>query len=116
MVDVHPAAFFLLQAFHALQYLSFPARVELNEYTNPNYRWIHLPVYYVVLVVVGYVAFEWSSLLGGLEGSRAQLATATMMVINLHHYFIDATIWKIRNPHVREALFKHLDPSGSEGK
>ena len=32
-----------------------------------------------------------------------------MMIINLHHYFIDAVIWKIREPEVRNSLFGHLE-------
>jgi len=34
-----------------------------------------------------------------------------MMMINLHHYFIDAVIWKIREPEVRKSLFGHLTPN-----
>jgi hypothetical protein len=109
MVDVNAGSFFLLQAFHALQYLTFPVRVELNEYTNPLHKWRHLLLYYIALVVFGYLAFDWSDLLGGLPDSQLQMATATMMVINLHHYFTDAVIWKIRNPEVRKSLFGHLD-------
>ncbi len=110
MVDVNPASFFLLQAFHALQYLTFPARVELNEYTNPLHRWRHLIWYYVVLVILGFIAFQWADL-AGVPASGLQMATATMMVINLHHYFIDAVIWKIRDPAVRQSLFGHLEPA-----
>lgn len=110
MIDVQPEVFPLLQAFHALQYLSFPIRVEINEYTNPRFKWPHLIIYYLILVVVGFIAFSWSSLFQ-VTASKLQIATATMMVINVHHYFIDAVIWKIRDPEVRHALFGHLDPA-----
>ncbi len=112
MVDVHPASFFLLQIFHALQYLMFPIRVEMNEYTNPRHKWRHLLFYYLALVICGYIAFTWSSLLG-VSDARLPIATATMMVINLHHYFIDAVIWKIRDPEVRHSLFGHLAPASA---
>lgn len=112
MVDFHPASFFLLQAFHAFQYLMFPARVELNDYTGPVHRWRHLIVYYVLLVVVGYVAFDWSGFYG-VSDKFVPAGAATMMVINLHHYFIDAVIWKIREPEVRQSLFGHLEPAAS---
>jgi hypothetical protein len=110
MVDVHPASFFLLQAFHAFQYLMFPVRVEINEYTNPRHRWRHLFFYYIALVLVGLVAFEWSDLFSASD-AMLPVATATMMVINLHHYFIDAVIWKIRDPKVRQSLFSHVEPA-----
>ena len=112
MVDFHPASFFLLQAFHAFQYLMFPARVELNDYTGPEHRWRHLMIYYVLLVVVGYVAFDWSGF-HGVSEKFVPAGAATMMVINLHHYFIDAVIWKIREPEVRQSLFGHLEPATS---
>ena len=110
MVDFHPASFFLLQAFHAFQYLMFPARVEMNEYSGSTHRWRHLLVYYVLLVIVGYVAFEWSSF-SGVSEKFVPAGAATMMVINLHHYFIDGVIWKIRDPQVRHSLFGHLEPA-----
>ena len=62
MVDVYPQAFFLLQIFHALQYLMFPARVEMNEHRTTQMP-MHMLIYYGILVVVGYLAFEWTTLL-----------------------------------------------------
>ena len=112
MVDVHPASFFLLQVFHALQYLTFPIRVEMNVYTKPRRKWSHLIVYYLALVIFGFIAFAWSDLFH-VSVARLQIATATMMVINLHHYFIDAVIWKIRDPNVRHSLFGHLEPANT---
>lgn len=112
MIDVHPASFFLLQAFHALQYLTFPIRVEINQYTNPRHKRRHLVAYYLILVTLGFIAFNWSELLH-VSDAKLQIATATMMVINIHHYFIDAVIWKIRDPEVRQSLFGHLQPASS---
>lgn len=115
MVDVYPQSFFLLQIFHALQYLMFPARVEINEHRTSHVRQ-HMLYYYLALVLIGYVAFEWTTLLAKIDaesqtGTMILLGTATMMCINLHHYFIDAVIWKIRDPEVRESLFGHLEPN-----
>lgn len=112
MVDFNPAAFFLLQFFHAFQYLMFPVRVELNEYTPETRRSHHMIAYYVILVALGYIAFEWSSF-DAIPKELIPAGTAVMMIINLHHYFIDAVIWKIREPEVRQALFGHLSPSSS---
>ena len=71
-------------------------------------------IYYVALVLVGYLAFDWTKLLEGIDlanqtGTMVLLGAATMMCINIHHYFIDAVIWKIREPEVRESLFGHLE-------
>jgi hypothetical protein len=31
-------------------------------------------------------------------------------IVNIHHYFTDGVIWKMRNPKVQKALFWHLSP------
>lgn len=116
MVDVCPKSFFLLQVFHALQYLLFPARVELNEYAGKRRVRAHMLVYYLLLVAVGYLVFEWSDILQWIwTPTNAKpflfLGTATMMIVNIHHYFIDAVIWKIRKPEVRRAVFGHVESS-----
>ena len=108
MVDVHPASIFLVQGFHALQYVMFPMRVEINQSKQANWQWLRLGVYYVALVVTGLVAFHWSEILT-VADSKLQIATAIFAFLNLHHYFIDAVIWKIRDPYVRDSLFGHLD-------
>ncbi len=108
MVDVYPVSFFLLQIFHALQYLSFPIRVELNQYSTPQHQWRHLIVYYLAITLIGAVAFGWSDFFD-LGAAWLPMGTATWMIINVHHYFIDAVIWKIRDPEVRHALFGHLE-------
>ena len=108
MVDVYPVSFFLLQVFHALQYLSFPIRVELNRYSNSRHPWRHLVFYYVGITLVGAIAFGWPDVMD-LNQAWLPVATATWMIINVHHYFIDAVIWKIRDPEVRHALFGHLE-------
>ena len=110
MVDLNPASFFLLQFFHAFQYLMFPLRVELNDYAPKPNAFRHLIFYYVTLVSLGYLAFEWSSF-DSIPKQLIPAGTAMMMMINLHHYFIDAVIWKIREPEVRKSLFGHLTPN-----
>ena len=45
----------------------------------------------------------------GLRGILP-LQFAVGSFVNIHHYFIDNVIWKIRNPVVRQELFGHLQP------
>ena len=49
--------------------------------------------------------------LGKLGFGVLPLTFAVAAFINVHHYFIDNFIWKIRNPIVRHDLFAHL-PGG----
>ena len=112
MVDLQPASVFLLQIFHAFQYLMFPLRVELNDYTPKRNGLRHLVLYYLLLVIFGFLAFDWHTF-DAVPKQLIPAGTATLMIINLHHYFIDAVIWKIRKPEVRESLFGHLKPGTS---
>jgi hypothetical protein len=71
--------------------------------------------YYALLVGVGLVVMgglPWVvKQAGGSFGLAAlPLSLAVISFINLHHYFIDGVIWKIRNPQVRRDLFGHLQP------
>jgi len=42
----------------------------------------------------------------GLPGLPLDLTIVSF--VNLHHYFVDGVIWKIRNPSVRRDMFAHL--------
>ena len=115
-----PKAIFWIQIAHALQYLSFPVRVELNrtaEHDTPSRsRMIgHMAVYALVLLGV-------SILIAQVVPGRAMDAVAhvfgeqpgrvtpvlLLMFLNIHHYFTDGVMWKISNPEVRKALFAHV--------
>jgi hypothetical protein len=54
------------------------------------------------------VIFDSAAFLQSLSAAAVPLGTAIIVIVNLHHYFIDAVIWKIREPKVRHALFGHL--------
>lgn len=112
MVDRHPGTFLLLQAFHAIQYLMFPLRVEWNDFTQPDNsprkRTIHVVIYYAVLVLLGLLVFDGPAVLMTFVESSLPLAGLITIAVNFHHYFIDSVIWKIRDPKVRQSLFGHL--------
>ena len=124
-----PEAFFWVQIAHAVQYLSFPSRVELNNYdrTHPEEAGsarshsIVLLIYFVVLIGLGY-AIKFGSeiigvaIIGELFGSvsGAKFPLAVLAFINIHHYFTDGCIWKISNKEVKRELFAHLPRQGRE--
>ncbi len=110
-----PAAIFWVQISHALQYLPFPLRVELNRAhsatsTHTSTR---------VALSYGIVLAVCSALLFGLVPHVAQhmgVGAASVWVviasiINIHHYFIDGCIWRISNPVVSKELFAHTAQS-----
>ncbi|MFV1992187.1 MAG: hypothetical protein ACC652_15750, partial [Acidimicrobiales bacterium] len=114
LIEFHPEAFPLLQIAHALQYLVFPMRVEFNQYseksTQHGHPLRHVVLYYGSLVVAGLLVFDIPLLLEPLGDTGGRLALLIAGLINVHHYFTDGVIWKIREPGVRHNLFGHLPP------
>lgn len=118
LISVYPGLFPILQIFHALQYLIFPIRVEMNQHAKSEdvtlakkANWSRGLIYYFVLVFIGVVVFTSPGLAMWIN-EPAFLAINALLLgfINIHHYFIDGAIWKIRNPDVRRDLFAHLQP------
>src|SRR6185503_15483135 len=117
-----PKAIFWIQIAHALQYLAFPIRVELNRTraaaetaTRATRVATHMALYGGLLIAISYIVAQ-------VVPGRAMDAVATifgeepgkvtpvliLMFINIHHYFTDGVIWKISNPEVRRELFAHV--------
>jgi len=113
LIWAYPSMFPLLQIFHALQYLVFPLRVEINQYSARRQRSetkqiLHGVAYYLFLVFVGLVVFELPTVPTLWGNARLNFLAVVSAFVNIHHYFIDGAIWKIRNPQVRRDLFAHL--------
>jgi hypothetical protein len=111
------AGLFLVQLFHALQYLEFPARVEFNRATRDKAGNAvrHMIVYTTVLLAVSVVVSRLvpggaMSSLATLVGDQPRSVVPVLFLafINIHHYFTDGVIWKISNPEVRKELFAHV--------
>ena len=120
-----PRALFWVQIAHALQYLAFPIRVEMNRTakapnTSPRRVAVHMAVYCAVLLAVSIavaqlVPLSAMGVLGNVFGEEPGRAAPILllMFINIHHYFTDGVIWKISNPEVRRDLFAHVMPAES---
>jgi hypothetical protein len=125
-----PNAIFWIQIAHALQYLAFPIRVEMNQsLLSPQRRGqrfaLHMLSYGAVLLVASYVVAQVvpasaMSVVGDIFGDEPSRVAPVLilMFINIHHYFTDGAIWHIRNPEVRRELFAHVQaergPASSE--
>ena len=115
-------ALFVVQIAHALQYLIFPMRVEMNrtrrgEFGEPSRKRVvgHMAAYLMLLLLASIVAAILfplgamavvTSWLGSRPGEV--VGFAILAFLNIHHYFTDGVVWKLRNPAVREDLFGHL--------
>lgn len=103
----------LVPIFHALQYMAFVVAVESAGVRGRDERSVHAKLTFVAfgLIVAGVLAFEivpksldvWT---GSAAITHALFFTAAASVfLNLHHYCIDAAIWRMRDSHVRDVLF-----------
>jgi hypothetical protein len=115
-----PRAIFWIQIFHALQYLAFPIRVEINRSSAaparvPGGIAAHMALYGIGLLVLSYVVTQIvpgtaMSVVGDIFGEQPSRAAPILILtfINIHHYFTDGVIWHISNPEVRKELFAHV--------
>ena len=115
-----PKAIFWIQIAHALQYLAFPIRVEMNRTSidagpSQGHLLRHMALYGVALLAVSVVVAQVvpgramdavASVFGEQPGRVTPILL--LMFLNIHHYFTDGVIWKIGNPEVRRELFAHV--------
>jgi hypothetical protein len=123
MMARDPKAIFWIQIAHALQYLAFPVRVEINRTAaapKHSSRTVarHMALYAITLLAVSFVVAQIvpgaamgviANLFGEEPGRAAPILI--LMFLNIHHYFTDGVIWKISNREVREDLFAHVQPA-----
>lgn len=108
-----PEAYPVVQLSHALQYLAFPLRVELNRATPAAgmpakvQSMLWSARYYLVLIVAGLIVFYLPQ---HVSNPSQQYGFALMVAsaVSIHHYFVDGCIWKIGNADVRRSLLAHL--------
>ena len=109
---------FLVQLAHAIQYLGFPARVELNRVTKAAAGRAagRMAIYAMGLLVASFLVTlmvpgpPMSILATSLGVEPGRVAPILILYfINIHHYFTDGVIWKISNPEVRKELFAHVE-------
>jgi len=115
-----PGGFLWVQLSHALQYLAFPLRVEVNRYTSSETRTQGQKRMRVACVYTGLVLSAVLFLHGPPLAATAfgpgwyssetirTLFSGFVACIAIHHYFIDGAVWKLSNPKVRRELLSHL--------
>ena len=120
MMARDPKALFWIQIAHAIQYLAFPIRVEINRTrlaaAQSAARFAgHMAFYAVALLAISYlmgkvVPGRAMDVFAGIFGEEPGKAAPILVLvfINIHHYFTDGVIWKISNPEVRKELFAHV--------
>ena len=120
-----PKAIFWIQIAHALQYLAFPIRVEINRtvaepHSSHGRVAAHMAAYGIGLLAVSFLITQVvpghaMDAVANVFGEQPGRVTPVLllMFLNIHHYFTDGVIWKISNPEVRRELFAHVQPNRS---
>lgn len=94
-------AFFWASVFHGVQYLAIATyfHVRDRERRPENRRgWIyHSSVFYGLSIVLAYVLFVlWPNFYESFGFEHRLTAEAVVATINVHHFIVDAYIWKLR--------------------
>lgn len=103
--------FLFVPFFHSLQYLPFAYRLEIEKGEKSNNNNFYISFKLLSLIFAGALAFEIiPNFLDIHFNSYSNLGTWYFMIsfavfINIHHFFIDSTIWKFNDNKVRERLF-----------
>ncbi|MBK7974782.1 MAG: hypothetical protein IPK07_16385 [Deltaproteobacteria bacterium] len=115
----YPNAIYWVQLSHATQYMLFPIRVETNRHraraSDPargasarHGLALHMAFYLAAIVGSGWLIYAGVESISPHQGPLAHLPFMVSNIVNIHHYFTDVVVWKIRNPAVRRELFAHL--------
>ncbi|MEM1335358.1 MAG: hypothetical protein AAGG08_18065 [Actinomycetota bacterium] len=105
----HLSALLVFGAAHALQYLAFAHRAEVEwarheSHPQPVLRWCGV---FGGALAAGMMATYWLPMwLGYADGRQlgVTLAALVFVVLNLHHYAVDAVIWRSRGAHTQRII------------
>ena len=112
VLHLMPEAFLFVQLSHSLQYMIFPARVELNEHSKKlqtrAQRVRRLVTVYALSVIGGLIVFYLPDVVFASASSAPTLTALIGISVNIHHYYADSAIWKLRTKKVQGSLFSHV--------
>lgn len=98
---------FAVPFFHSLQYLPFYKKVIDSRHRDPDVRSHSFGFYILFLIAAGMLAFSIiPEMFDTLRNSEQRFAlnywlAGIALLINIHHFFIDNAIWRLRDQKVR---------------
>jgi hypothetical protein len=107
---------YMVPFFHSLQYLliawSVQLKVGLTERKRDpsvRYVWTESARWMAINIAGGYALFWVLPHLGSHFGKSLAFSTAVMLAaIQIHHFFVDGVIWRLRNSESRSPLTSSL--------
>jgi hypothetical protein len=107
-----PAFAEFVPLFHSLQYMLIAWAVQMQERDAPARRLVPQETlrWWVLIGIGGAVLFALLPLLLSVTtGRELFFATGVMIAgVQIHHFFVDGVIWKLKNPRVRSPLTTSL--------
>ncbi len=109
---LEPTFAVFVQLSHALQYLIFPAKVEMSRVAIASNGLKGLSTRYLVIkqylmcAGAGFLVFYGMGEILGATPSVLLFFGMIAAAVNIHHYFTDGAVWKLRDPQVRDLLFR----------
>ena len=102
-------AFVIATIAHGIQYMAimliYHVREQLAEPANTHGWAYHAGGFYAKCVALGYGLFNcWPFIFVWAGASFAESMLMVIATINLHHFIVDAYIWRLRIPENRQAL------------
>lgn len=94
-------AFIWATIFHGIQYLAIVSIFHVKDRgrgsDNGRPAWRHAVSFYLVCVAAGYLMFQaWPHAYALLGFGVAESVIVVVAAINLHHFIVDAFIWRLR--------------------
>jgi hypothetical protein len=93
-------AFVWATVFHSIQYLAIATifQVKDEQRRTPGLPWWRPAArYYALCLVLGYLLFQvWPHGFAALGFGYAQSVLLVVAAINIHHFIVDAYIWRLR--------------------
>ena len=107
---------YMVPFFHSLQYLLLAWSVQMKEglaerHRDPSVRyvWSESARWMTINIAGGYALFWMLPQIGSVFGKSLAFSTAVMLAaIQIHHFFVDGVIWRLRNPASRSPLSSSL--------
>lgn len=111
-------AFFWAALFHGVQYLAIASIFHVREQTrraqNRRGPLFHAGMFYGASVALAYVLFvAWPDAYVALGYERMLTAQLVVAVINIHHFVVDAYVWRLRRDPNYRTVIENALPSGA---
>lgn len=101
---ISPAVLGILAIFHGAQYLPFPLRVTYKYLTVhfPRSAYVSFVLLWLCLGIAGYALFRMLPISLSPLSPLVPVAAIVLLTLNVHHYFVDAVLWRFHRSDIAQ--------------